>query len=288
MSRSFDMDGLRAFVAVVECNSFSKAASQLGRTQSAVSLQLARLERTLGKTLLLRRQGRVEGLTEDGTTLLPYARRMVDLNLSAWRAVTAPEVAGRVRLGVPADFLDMDFPDLLRRFQAAHDGVELEVMSDVSDSLRTRLKAGDLDVAFFKRFAGSGEGEGETVIVQQLCWVGRAAFDPDPGQPLPLVLFPEACAYRRAALEALDKARIGRRIAFASPSAEGVRAAILAGLGVGALPREAIKGELMEIAGHWLPRPRDVEVAVELAPESGPAARFLADHIAAKLRRGRG
>lgn len=286
MTRSFDMDGLRAFVAVVETNSFSKAAALLGRTQSAVSLQLARLERTLGKSLLLRRQGRVEGLTEDGSTLLPYARRMVDLNLSAWRAVTAPDVAGRVRLGVPADFLDMDFPDLLRRFQAAHDGVELEVMSDVSDSLRGRLQAGDLDVAFFKRFAGSGDGE--AVIVQRLCWVGNPAFSPDPSQPLPLVLFPEACAYRRAALEALDKARIGRRIAFASPSAEGVRAAILAGLGVGALPREAVRGELMEISGHRLPQPRDVEVAVELAADAGPAARFLADHIAAKLRRGRG
>ncbi|RAU22411.1 LysR family transcriptional regulator [Paramagnetospirillum kuznetsovii] len=281
MTHSLDIDGLRAFVAVVETMSFSKAATRVGRTQSGVSLQLARLERVLGKALLLRRQGRVDGLTEDGRTLLPFARRMVDLNESAWRAMTASAVTGRVRLGVPADFLDMDFPDLLRRFQAAHGGVELDVVSDVSDVLRAKLRDGGLDVAFFKREAATGEGD--AVARQQLRWVGNRAASPDLDQPIPLVLFPESCAYRRAALTALEDAGLRWRIAFTSPSAEGVRAAIVAGLGLGVLPKTCLDGDVMDVGGSALPPLSDVEVAVAFAPTAGPAARFLSEHISRGL-----
>ena len=284
MTHSLDLDGLRAFVAVVETMSFSKAADRLGRTQSGISLQLARLERLLGKLLLRRRQGRVEGLTEEGRVLLPYARRMVDLNESAWRAVVVPTVAGRVRLGVPADFIDRDFPDLLRKFQLAYPGVDLEVESDVSDRLRARVRQGNLDVAFFKREVG--EGEGEVVARQTLAWVGNRSVVPDLSAPLPLVLFPDACAYRRRTLGALEQAGLAWRIAFSAPSVEGVRAAILAGLGIGALPAEVLRDGMTQLATAGLPPLGEVEVAVDFAPAAGAAERFLADHIGRRLRAG--
>ncbi len=283
MTHSLNLDGLRAFVAVVETMNFSKAADVVGRTQSGVSLQLARLERQIGKALIRRRQGRVDGLTDEGRILLPYARRMVELNESAWRAVAVPTMAGRVRLGVPADFLQMDFPDLLKRFQLTHPGVELEVMSDVSDALRDRLRQGGLDVAFFKRPAG--EGESGTIARQQVVWCGNRAAAPDADRPLPLVLFPNACAYRRLALAALEQAGMAWRVVFASPSAEGVRAALLAGLGVGAMPSEAVTGDLVAIQNAGLPPLGEVELAVAFAPTAGEPARFLADHLRDRLIR---
>jgi len=281
MNHMLDLDGLRAFVAVVETMSFSKGGALVGRTQSAVSLQLARLEHLLGKQLIQRRRGRVEGLTEDGRALLPYARRMVDLNEAAWRSLGGAEAVERVRAGVPADFMDAGFPEVLRGFQRAHPGVELDVVSDVSARLRDKALAGELDLAFFKR--RPGEGEGEAVARQSLLWVGNRLTVADDLAELPLVLFPEGCVFRQTALAALE--RVGRRarIAYASASMESVRAAILAGLGVGALPPSAILPDMVPLDDAGLPPLAEVEVAVLLAPRAGPAARFLSRHLSRRL-----
>lgn len=282
MTHSLDMDGMRAFVAVVEAMSFSRAAERVGRSQSAVSLQLARLERMLGKTLVRRRQGRVDGLTDDGLSLLPYARRMVDLNDSAWRVMAAPAVSGRVRLGVPADFMDAHFPEMLGRFLRAYPGIALEVMSDTSARLRERAAAGALDVAFFK--CEPRDTAGATVVArQQVVWAGNRVARPDNGDELALVLFPEGCAYRRAALDALAAAGRSWRVAYASPGAGSVRAAILAGLGIGALPLTALDDDLVDIGDCGLPDLAAIDLAMAFSPAAGDAARVLADHVARRL-----
>lgn len=281
---SLDLDSLRTFVAVVEALSFSRAAAAVGRTQSAVSLQLAKLERRLGKILLLRRQGRVLGLTEDGRELLPYARRMVDLNDAACRALAQPAVTGRVRLGVPADFMDAGFPDLLRAFQHAQGGIELEVVSDVSQSLREKVGMGQLDLAFFKRAAG-GTGEGIVVARQRLGWVAGASVAlPGEDEPLPLVLFPEGCVFRAQALAALEATGRCWRVAYVCPSIESVSAAIRAGLGIGALPAGPAVRDLALRDGHGLPQLGEVEVIAVVGREGGRAARLLADHITRRIR----
>lgn len=274
---SLDLDNLRSFVAVVEAASVSRAAEAVGRTQSAVSLQLARLERALGKVLVKRRQGRVLGLTEDGRELLPYARRLVDLSDAAFRAVARPAVAGRVRLGVPADFMDAAFPESLRRFQHAHGGIAIEVVSDVSEALRERVRAGSLDLAFFRRLPGAGDGE--AVARQPLIWAaGPTAAVPPPDEALPLVLFPEGCVFRARALAALEAAGRCWRLAYVCPSLDSVRAALRAGLGFSALPA-APAADLEAAEGTALPPLGDVELALAIGREGGRAARLLAEHI---------
>lgn len=282
-----DLDSLRAFLAIVETSSFSRAADTVGRTQAAISLQLARLERSLGKTLILRRQGRVLGLTEDGRQLLPYARRLVDLNDVTVRAVAQPGATGRVRLGVPADFMDASFPELLRSFQHAHGGVELEVCSDVSDRLRERLRQGLLDLAFFKRFPG--QGEGAVISRQLLIWVGGScAVPPIADGLLPLILFPDGCLFRAQALSALEAAGRGWRVAYTGPSLECVRAAVRSGLGISALPVGAAIRDLVDLESEGLPRLGDIELVMAIGRDGGFAARSLGEHIARHVREGRG
>lgn len=279
---NLDLDGLRAFLTVAEVSSFSRAGEFLGRTQSAVSLQLARLEKRLGKVLLLRCQGRVLGLTDDGRELLPFARRIVDLNDAAYRTVAQPSVSGRVRLGVPADFMDDSFPELLRCFQRLHQGVEIDVVSDLSERLRGRVREGGMDVAFFKRLPG--EGEGTTVIPQHLAWMGGpAAVVPPPDQPVPLVLFPDGCIFRALAVRALEKAGRRWRPAYVCPSIENVLAAIRSGLGLGALPRHLAPTGIVGLEGQ-LPALGDVELAFAVARDGGSASKVLAAYIARRVR----
>jgi DNA-binding transcriptional LysR family regulator len=278
-----DLDSLKTFIAVVETSSFSRAADAVGRTQPAVSLQLARLERSLGKILVLRRQGRVLGITDDGRELLPYARRIVDLNDAAYRAVAQPAATGRVRLGVPADFMDATFPEVLRVFQRAHGGVELEVVSDVSERLRDRVRQGLLDLTFFKSLPG--QSEGTVVASQRLIWVGGAGGVPDEDMPLPLVLFPEGCVFRAQVLSALEAAGRCWRIAYVCPSFESVHAAIREGLGVGALPAGAAIRDLVDLDGEGLPPLGEVELVMMVGRDGGRAARLLAGHLVRHVRK---
>lgn len=279
-----DLDGLRSFVAVVEASSFSRAAEIVGRSQSAVSLQLGRLERQLGKVLLLRRQGRILGLTEDGRELLPYARRMIDLNDAACRAVANGAVTGRVRLGVPADFMDARFPDVLRAFQHAQGGVELSVVSDVSQRLRERLHQGELDLAFFKRLPG-GRKEGTVALTQSLSWMGNASTAVTAeDEPLPLVLFPEGCMFRAQALAALEASGRCWRVSYVCPSMDSLKTAIRSGLGVSVLPVNGSTGEFTDLGPQGLPPLGHVEVVALTGREGGRAARLLADHITRHIK----
>jgi DNA-binding transcriptional LysR family regulator len=280
---TLDLYGLRCFVAVIDAASFSLAAKTMRRTQSAISLQVARLEQVLGKVLIDRRQGRVLGLTDDGRELLAYARQLLALNDAACQALTRPTATGRVRLGVPADFMDKTFPDLLRRFQDAHGGVEIEVVSDVSERLREQAHEGHLDVAFFKQ--RPGDGNGAVVARQRLVWVGGPMAAPaSPVEPLPLILFPEGCVFRSQILSALEGAGRRWRVAYACGSMASVQLAIRQGVGISALPQETLSPDLVELDDPELPPVSDVDLAVVVRPNCGPAANLLADHISRHIR----
>lgn len=276
---SLDLDSLRSFVAVVETESFSRAGEMIGRTQSAVSLKLAKLERCLGKILLERRQGRVLGLTEDGRELLPYARRMIALNDAACLAVAEGAVGGRVRLGVPADFMDANFPEVLRGFTQAWGGIEVTVLSDVSRRLQDQVAHGQLDLAFFKRLPGNHR-YGEAVCRQSLTWAGNApASTRDEDTPLPLVAFPEGCMFRAQAVASLEKAGRCWRLAYVCASLESLRMAIRSGLGVGVLPHGPAMQGVSDLGDLGLPPLGELEVAAMIGREGGRAARLLAGHV---------
>ncbi len=224
---SFDLDVLRTFVTGVELGSFAKAADRLGRSPSAVSLHLRRLEGQVGQPLL-HKQGRRLVPTETGEVLLGYARRLLALNDEGLDAVRGEVLTGVVRLGLPQDFADGVLPTVLARFALAHPAVRAEVGVERSAVLRDGIEAGRFDLALFWEPAATSP-----VACIPMVWLGpRAGFRRDHGTPVPLVAFEPPCLFREAATAALDKAGIPWRIVFSSPALSGLLAAVAAGLGV--------------------------------------------------------
>jgi DNA-binding transcriptional LysR family regulator len=231
----------------------------------------------------------VLGITPEGETLVRYARRILHLNDEAYAAIVQPEISGTVHLGVPADFLERDLPALLDAFSHRHSLVHLEIRSDLSRRLQDATDRGLLDVAFIKQ--DPTRRTGQPVLREPLYWAvgGRmeVAGVTDDGV-LPLVLFLDGCIYRQLALEALEKAGLPWRIAFETPSHSALRAAVVSGLGVSALPRALIDGPLRALdAAAGLPALVDSEIAVVFAPgKRHPASGRLATFITEGLRRG--
>jgi len=277
MIGSLDIDALRAFVAIVDRMSFSRAGEAIGRSQSAVSLRLRQLERSLGISLLVRRQGRVIELTEGGRTLLGFARSIVDINDAALRELSAKPAGARVRLGVPADFLDAAFTGTLARTRALFPELRLEIETDVSDRLRSRCLAGELDAAFYKLVVP--DGVGTLVKKMALQWVADPGFALARDGIIPLICFPEGCAYRERMVQVLTNAGLEHQIVVTTPSLQSLRHAVSARLGVTALP--VTGGELVAVPG--LPDPGGVAVAMAIAPGDKPQIRRVAGSLANAL-----
>lgn len=229
----FDMDVLRSFVTGIELGSFAKAADRLGRSTSAVSAQLKKLEEQAG-TAILRKAGRGMALTDAGETLLGYARRLLELNDEAATALRGSTLEGWVRFGLQEDFADSLLPEVLGRFARAHPKVRIEARIARNAELLEQIGAGRLDLALAWD-GGVSVPHGEAVCRLPVRWIGSAdpAMRGWPGdEPLPLVVLDAPCLLRTAATTALDRAGISWRIAFTSPSLGGVWAAVSAGLGL--------------------------------------------------------
>lgn len=227
---NFDMDVLRTFVTGVSLGSFGRAAERLGRSPSAISLQLRKLEEQAGTSLFIK-QGRGLALTEAGELLLSYARRILALNDEAVLALSGPgEVEGWLRVGMPEDFAERFLPDLLGRFSRAHPRVKVEARSDRGRPLVQALEHGELDLAL--AWGDLGSPFRELLAERPLVWIGAPGFEPTAGEPVRLAIFDAPCAFRAAAISALDGAGLSWRHVFASPSLAGLWAAVSAGLGV--------------------------------------------------------
>ena len=230
---TFDLDVLRSFVAGVDLGSFGRAADRLGRSTSAVSAQLKKLEEQAGVPLL-RKEGRGLALTEAGETMLAYARRLLALNDQASRAVRGAELEGRVRLGLQEDFGETLLPQVLGQFARAHPKVRIEARVARNADLLERIALAQLDLAL----AWDHDARlphAERLLELPMCWIGPAApaasVFTDDGD-VPLVAFEAPCLFRDCATEALDRANRSWRAAFTSPSLAGLWAAATAGLGV--------------------------------------------------------
>ena len=221
------VDLLRSFVAIHQSGSFTHAGKVLGRTQSAVSMQMKRLEEALGKRLFLQR-GRSFSLTPAGETLLAYARKILALHEEALSAVAGPSVAGQVRFGASEDYASRKLPQVLSRFSAAYPNIRVNVSCEPSDRLWASLKRGALDLALCTEIA---EG-GALVHREPVLWVTAPGHRVHERTPLPLAVYPEGCVFRKWATEALKRRRRRFRIAYVTPSIAGIRAAVGAGLAV--------------------------------------------------------
>lgn len=234
---TFDLDVLRSFVAGVELGSFGRAADRLGRSTSAVSAQLKKLEEQAGVPLL-RKAGRGLTLTDAGETMLAYARRLLELNDQASVAVRGTRLQGRVRLGLQEDFGEILLPHVLGQFARAHPQVRIEARVARNAELLERVAAGELDLALAWDH-DAARPHGVRLAELPLCWIGPAVTDPARAAPardadgaLPLVAFEAPCLFRSRATDALDRAGIAWTAAFISPSLAGLWAAASAGLGL--------------------------------------------------------
>ncbi|MDV4169579.1 LysR substrate-binding domain-containing protein [Rhodovulum sp. FJ3] len=231
MRPTFDMDALRTMVAGVELGSFARAANRLGRSQSAVSMQLKKLELQAGQQLF-RKAGRGLATTEAGDRLLAYARRILALNDEAAASVNATAVGATVRLGLPQDFAEDILPMVLERFSSKWPGVHIEARAGRNYSLETDVSDGGLDIAIL--FALAGSGKDDTLIARlNMVWLApwKAPSD-EADNAMPLVMFDHPCLFRQAAIEALEAAGQPWRAALTTPSLQGVWAALRTGLGV--------------------------------------------------------
>lgn len=229
----FDLDILRSFVTGIELGGFAKAAERLGRSTSAISAQLKKLEDEIG-TPILQKSGRTLVLTAAGETLLGYAKRLLELNEEAVSAVRGVELAGSVRIGLQEDFGESLLAKMLGNFTRAHPHVRVEAHVVRNAELLQMVNQGRLDLALAWR--------GETNLPHSeflgdipMCWIeSNAGKTPQRQQdePLPLVVFEAPCLMRNAAMTSLDQAGIPWRVAFTSVSLNGVWAAVSAGLGV--------------------------------------------------------
>lgn len=229
---NLDMDLLRTFVTGVRLGNFSKAADKVGRSQSAVSLQLRRLERQVGARLF-HRDGRGLALTESGRNFLGYAERILDLNDEALEATTRREAAGEIRLGIPPDLAETWLPHMIGRFSRSHPGVMMEARVDRNAALLEDIAAGRLDIAFiWDRNPATTPANSEHIVELPIVWIGAAALPPREDEILPLVVMGEPCLFRAHGLARLQEARRVWRVAFTSSSLAGLWAATSAGLGV--------------------------------------------------------
>src|SRR6266567_3812747 len=168
MTAMLDTDQLRTFIAISETGSFTKAADVVNKTQSAVSMQMKRLEERLERPIFSR-DGRASRLTEDGQRLLDYARRIVKLNVETLAAFSDAELSGRVRLGVPDDYADRYLPEIMARFSHSYPAVELSVICEPSVDLLERIDANELDLAIVTNC--ESKRASETFRRERLLWV---------------------------------------------------------------------------------------------------------------------
>lgn len=278
--RDLDTGLLRTFVVLSETLNFGRTGARVGRSQSAVSGQIARLEEVLGVRLLARDTRNV-ALTVEGEQALGPARAILAEADDLIDRFRGGEVAGEVRFGSPEDFASTYLPGVLAEFVAAHPAVNLHVTCQLTLPLYEDWQAGGQDVIVVKQdprrpFPGSLALWRERVI-----WAGRDGMV--ARDQVPLVLAPAPCVYRARATAALDAAGRGWVVAFTSPSFAGAVAATRAGLGVMPLP-EAMQPEgLAEVAG--LPAMAEAELALLVRPRASSAARMLATFVAGHVRR---
>ena len=231
-----DSDLLRTFLAVADAGNVTRAGDALGRTQSAISVQIRKLEAVLSAQLF-HRQARGMSLTEAGLVLVPAARKALGDIDRIGDLFSAP-LSGKVRVGIPDDYGASVLERVLATFTARHPGVEVSVRCGFSTGFPEAIKRNELDLAVYA--ADPSETAGETLVTERTVWVINPALILDAAEPVPLALFDRECWWRDAAITALEKVRRPYRVAYSSESAAGVKAAITAGLAVGVLAETTI------------------------------------------------
>lgn len=279
---TFDLDVLRSFVAGTELGSFAKAADRLGRSTSAVSAQIRKLEDQAG-TAIFRKAGRGLALTEAGETMLSYARRLLDLNDEAAIAVHGMAAEGIIRIGMQEDFGEVLLPKVLGRFARAHPKVRIEARIGRKGDLADRIGTGRLDLAIaWDEGAASIATHKTDIATVPIGWIGPtdipASIQIESG-PLPLISYDDGCWFRSIGTAALDRIDRPWRVTLTSPNLSGIWAGVSAGLGLTIRTRLGLGSgvRFLETGEFGLPELPSVRLALYRSEaELDPAAERLA------------
>lgn len=225
-----DVEVLRSFIAVCESRSFTAAAQKVGRTQSAVSLQMRRIEDQIRRPLFVRGKVPVE-LTAHGEKFAAHARRIVVAYDEAMAAFDQKSVAGTVMLGMPGDYAPRILPLVLERFVSIYPAAQVGIIIEESKSLVRQLAEGSVDLAFITEGQGPTQSE-QVAFRERVVWAGSSQVDAHLNDPLPIAIWGEGGTYYEWMQEALGQLGRPYRIAVTSPSLTGIKAAVLSGLAV--------------------------------------------------------
>lgn len=277
---------LKSFLTLAKTKNFTKAAHQLYRSQSAISLQIARLEEILGKSLFMRDKRNVT-LTLEGELFLGYAQKMLKLEEEMMHHFQKPSIKGEVTFGTPEDLATAYLPNILGNFVEAHPEILLNVHCEFTLDLLKGFDSQWYDLVLIKQDPQTPHPRSEEVWKEPLVWVSNkdiAHFNWKL-EPLPLVLGPASCVYRKRAIDTLNKEGIRWRVVYTSPSLTGTFAAVKAGLGISVLPFNMVPKELQVV--RTLPALKDAQIALlkqEHISEAGAAlGTYVIDHIISNI-----
>ena len=250
MQIELPIDLLRTFAAVSESGSFTRAGEMRHITQSAVSMQMKRLESNVGRALF-QKNGRQVHLTPAGDMLVAHTHRILAAHNDAVAAFSTPELFGRVRFGCAEDYASRFLPSVLPGFRKAFPRIRVDIHSAPGIDLYDQLQKDELDLCLLEHIPEDGEEPrdgkrcrhpapcshcivegGQVVHREPLVWATSRNGAAHEATPLPLAVYHKGCVYRQRAEESLRA--VGREywIAFVSPSISSILAAVKAGLAV--------------------------------------------------------
>lgn len=232
-----DSDLMRSFLAVMETGSVTRAAARLGRTQSAVSMQIRKLEESLGQSVFLR-EPRGVSPTERGKQLLPYATRIVGLLDEAATALREKPLSGPVRVGIPDEYVQSILPSVLASFSVRHPDTQVTLRCDFSAPQLAALNADKIDLAVI--YEGYSADEVEVLAVDPTVWVTSIAHAQHLQRPLPVSIYFSSDWCRDYALHSLDQSGMSYFPAFECDTSGGMRSAVVNGIAVAPLARSSI------------------------------------------------
>ncbi len=276
---------LQCFLSVASTGSFTKAAERIGRTQSAVSQQICKLESLLGTSLIQR--GKVLALTNEGQMFEAYARKILAMHLEVIDRFKTPNLTGQIRFGLPEDFATRFLADVLVDFVRIHPRIFLNIECDLTLNLFERFKKNEFDLVLVKMSRPEDFPNGIDVWSEKLEWVGDknllvSFFDNQ--KPLPLILSPHPCVYRSRAIKALEDANIKWQVVFSSPSYNGTIAAVKAGLGITILPKIMVPNQLRILNNTILPALSDTHISLLKRDKNDVAIASFEEFVLKKLK----
>jgi DNA-binding transcriptional LysR family regulator len=279
--KNLPTDLLRAFVTVIELGGFTQAAEWLGRSQPAISLQIKRLEQLVEQTLLIRSGQQLE-LSQAGQLLFRYAKQILAINDEAVAQFSKTAVSGKIHFGIPSEFATTLLPKIVGRFAQAYPNVTLEVTCALSKQLLSEPHRYDLTLALHDDPSTAGDN---LVKEDDLVWVTGIDHDAHLQRPLPLIVAPKGCIYRKRGAEQLKGNNRDWRIVYTIPDLTGIQAAINEGLGVTVLAKSTVPENLRILKpSEKLPKLGKVGISlIHQSNESSEAISRLMEFVKASL-----